>query len=64
MATKTNSKPCPHLKWSFFRKLLPAAETNSESWQTTKMEPFAKMLKTNSRNYFRKIPRFGCLTGF
>ena len=38
MTTKADSNPVKDLRWSFFRKLLSAKETNSKSCQTSKMK--------------------------
>ena len=43
--TKVNQDPTKHLSWSFFRKSFLGLRGNSESFQTSKMEPFAKILK-------------------
>ena len=37
--------PAKHMRWSFLRRLSVASEVNSESWQTSEMELFAKIVK-------------------
>ena len=46
---KVYPNPAKHLRWSFFRKLLLASEANSESSQTSKMELFGKIVKSQKR---------------
>ena len=50
--TKVNSRPSKYLRWSFFRKSLLGSDTNSESCQTSKMEHFAKTVKSKSPSLF------------
>ena len=43
------------MRWSFFRKLLPATEANSESCQTSKMEVFAKKVNDTQMKTIKTI---------